>query len=224
MNSANAETPGAGAELRQTESISISPELFAKLFLSPGHAAKGDLRKTFANPPPLSVLSFISHKIHSDSGTVHVPVCCYRITAIPVFTSLDICKQGLVIGVNSFSGGLLLLVSGILDFFPGNTFPSVVSMSSSSSAFYALFVGLLPFIFLICSLRTNAIFVLVSMGASLGFCLAAASLCCTASGLAVGPTLLKGAGARGVLCGGHDGMVSISSDYARDAGFAAEVG
>ncbi len=36
-------------------SISISPELFEKIYLSPQNAVKGDLRKTFGNPTPLWV-------------------------------------------------------------------------------------------------------------------------------------------------------------------------
>ena len=34
-------------------SISISPELFEKIYLSPQNVVKGDLRKTFGNPTPL---------------------------------------------------------------------------------------------------------------------------------------------------------------------------
>lgn len=37
-------------------SISISPELFEKIYLSPQNRVKGELRKTFGNPTPLSVL------------------------------------------------------------------------------------------------------------------------------------------------------------------------
>jgi hypothetical protein len=39
--------------IRTAGSISISPELFEKLYLSPKNEVKGDLRKTFANPTPL---------------------------------------------------------------------------------------------------------------------------------------------------------------------------
>ena len=39
--------------LRTAGSISISPELFEKLYLSPQNNVKGDLRKTFGNPTPL---------------------------------------------------------------------------------------------------------------------------------------------------------------------------
>ena len=39
--------------IRTAGSISISPELFEKLYLSPENRVKGDLRKTFGNPTPL---------------------------------------------------------------------------------------------------------------------------------------------------------------------------
>lgn len=38
---------------RSAQSISMSPELFEKLYLSPQNAVKGELRKTFANPTPM---------------------------------------------------------------------------------------------------------------------------------------------------------------------------
>ncbi|KAJ4267028.1 hypothetical protein NW762_003126 [Fusarium torreyae] len=41
--------------VRSAASISMSPELFEKLYLSPPNAVKGDLRKTFGNPTPMSV-------------------------------------------------------------------------------------------------------------------------------------------------------------------------
>ena len=39
--------------IRTAGSISISPELFEKLYLSPENRVKGDLRKTFGNPTPM---------------------------------------------------------------------------------------------------------------------------------------------------------------------------
>lgn len=41
--------------IRTAGSISIPPELFEKLYLSPENRVKGDLRKTFGNPTPLCV-------------------------------------------------------------------------------------------------------------------------------------------------------------------------
>jgi hypothetical protein len=55
-------------------------------------------------------------------------------------------------------------------------------------------MGVLSFVFLICSLRTNVVFVVIFIGATLGFCLAAAAFWTTAAGMAIGATLLKGTG------------------------------
>ena len=53
MNDVNMEHGDALRRIRTAGSISISPELFEKIYLSPQNAVKGDLRKTFANPTPL---------------------------------------------------------------------------------------------------------------------------------------------------------------------------
>lgn len=39
--------------IRTAGSISISPELFEKIYLSPQNKVSGELRKTFANPTPM---------------------------------------------------------------------------------------------------------------------------------------------------------------------------
>ncbi|CZT52651.1 related to Y.lipolytica GPR1 protein and Fun34p [Rhynchosporium secalis] len=189
-----------GADLKRTESLGISPELFEKLFLSPQTSVAGDLRSTFGNPTPLG-------------EALEGPLKQLKSFSLPC-------------GANWFFGGLLLVISGLLEFFLGNTFPSVVFMSygthsmtfaatfqpfynaiaafstegtpppefAASFAFYALFMGLLSVIFLIFSLRTNVIFVIVFIGASLGFLLAAASFWTTALRMTIGATLLKATG------------------------------
>ena len=43
--------------IRTAGSVSIPPELFEKLYLSPENRVSGDLRKTFGNPTPLYVHS-----------------------------------------------------------------------------------------------------------------------------------------------------------------------
>lgn len=55
-------------------------------------------------------------------------------------------------------------------------------------------MGVLSFIFLICSLRTNIIFVFIFIGATLGFFLAAAAFWTTAAGMGIGATLLVATG------------------------------
>jgi hypothetical protein len=42
-------------KIQTAGSISISPELFEKIYLSPLNQVKGDIRKTFGNPTPMSV-------------------------------------------------------------------------------------------------------------------------------------------------------------------------
>ena len=46
-------TDTALQKIRTARSVSIPPELFEKLYLSPQNVVKGDLRKTFGNPTPL---------------------------------------------------------------------------------------------------------------------------------------------------------------------------
>ncbi len=55
LNDTNMDNDTALRRIRTAGSISISPELFEKIYLSPQNAVKGDLRKTFGNPTPLYV-------------------------------------------------------------------------------------------------------------------------------------------------------------------------
>lgn len=45
--------------LRSSNTVTMSPELFEKLYLQPLSPVKGDLRKTFGNPTPLGLLGFV---------------------------------------------------------------------------------------------------------------------------------------------------------------------
>ncbi len=49
----NTEADLALRQIRTAGSISISPELFEKLYLTPQNQVKGELRKTFGNPTPM---------------------------------------------------------------------------------------------------------------------------------------------------------------------------
>lgn len=40
-------------QFRSAASVSMSPELFEKLYLSPQTVVKGELRNTFGNPTPM---------------------------------------------------------------------------------------------------------------------------------------------------------------------------
>jgi len=168
-------------------SISISPELFEKIYLSPQNAVKGDLRKTFANPTPLCIVGFL---------LCLSPLSCdlmgWRGTGGPAVGAAGT-------GSYFFFGGLLMILGSIGEWFIGNTFPFVVFGSfgafwltfaatlqpfynaygayspdptnpgaglatvgfHSSFAFFLLAMGLLCLIYLICSLRTNIVFFLI---------------------------------------------------------------
>lgn len=41
-----------------TNTMSLSPEVFERLYLSPKNQVKGDLRSTFANPTPMAIMGF----------------------------------------------------------------------------------------------------------------------------------------------------------------------
>lgn len=50
---ASAEKAAALNTIQNANSLTISPELFEKLYLSPQNAVRGDLRQTFGNPTPM---------------------------------------------------------------------------------------------------------------------------------------------------------------------------
>lgn len=53
MNDMSIGSEDALKRIKTAGSISISPELFEKIYLSPQNSVKGDLRKTFGNPTPV---------------------------------------------------------------------------------------------------------------------------------------------------------------------------
>ena len=52
----NEDSATALEKIRTAGSISISPELFEKIYLSPKNTVKGDIRQTFGNPTPMYAL------------------------------------------------------------------------------------------------------------------------------------------------------------------------
>ncbi|KAK3055619.1 hypothetical protein LTR09_003540 [Extremus antarcticus] len=205
-----------------TKSMTLSPELYEKVFLAPKNQVSGDLRKTFANPTPIAIMGFV-------------------VALLPLsieFSSVGWRGSGGTFGTPSttcsiFFGGVLLTLGGVGEFILGNTFPFVVFFGygahfftfattfmpfygavswnsleapgnpyspgptfAAGFGFYPLSLALLSFLFLICSLRTNAIFVLIFVFATCGFSCAAAGLWYTAAGAAAtGTNLIVATGA-----------------------------
>ncbi|KAB8292522.1 hypothetical protein EYC80_008232 [Monilinia laxa] len=187
-------------------SLSISPELFEKIYLSQ-NAVKGDLRKTFGNPTPVALAGFL---------LALSPLSCDLMGWRGAGGS-----GAASIGAYFFFGGLLMMVGGVLEFILGNTFPFVVFVSfgafwltfastlqpfyyaygsyaptdgipadglttvgfNASFGFFIVFMAVLCLIFFVCSLRTNGVFVVVFLTLFLGFSLLTASYWHKANGI-----------------------------------------
>jgi len=165
-------------------SISISPELFEKIYLSPQNAVKGELRKTFGNPTPLALIGFLLCLF-----PLSMELMGWRGTGGPGVGSAGT-------GIYYFFGGLLMILGSLGEFIVGNTFPFVVFGSFgaywlgfaatlqpfynaygayspdptnlakgaatpdflNSFAYFFVSMGLMCFIYMILSLRTNVAF------------------------------------------------------------------
>ncbi|KAI0125427.1 hypothetical protein BJ170DRAFT_637550 [Xylariales sp. AK1849] len=180
--------------IKTAGSISLSPELFEKLYLSPQNNVKGDLRKTFGNPTPIAIVGFVI-----SLGPLACDLMGWRGAGGTGAAST---------AAYFFFGGVLMMIGGLLEFFLGNTFPSVVFFTfgafwgtfggtlvpsfnaygayapadatsiaaglatqgfNASFGFYTLSMTIVCFVFLICSVRTNIVFVIIFL--SLVLCL-----------------------------------------------------
>jgi len=172
-------------KIQTAGSISISPELFEKLYLSPQNKVAGELRKTFGNPTPLALIGFL-------------------LSLTPLSWTLMGWRGAggsgsASIGWYFFAGGLLMVLGGVGEWILGNTFPFVVFTSFGAFwlgygatlqpfyssyanyrnpadetstgleavgfnvgvAYFMICMGLLCLVYLVCSIRTNLIFFLI---------------------------------------------------------------
>ncbi|EOA83781.1 hypothetical protein ACJQWK_01039 [Exserohilum turcicum] len=171
--------------IRTAGSISISPELFEKLYLAPESKVKGELRKTFGNPTPLAIIGFL---------------LCLHPLSMTLMGWRGAGGGGAAnIGWYYFAGGLLMTLGGLGEWILGNTFPFVVFCSfgaywlgfaATLQPFYnaygayknpsvqtstglesagfnvgigymLIMMGILCLVFLVCSIRTNLVFFLI---------------------------------------------------------------
>jgi len=183
--------------LRTAGSLTISPELFEKIYLSPKNQVSNNIRSTFGNPTPLAL-------------------CGFLLSLTPLSNVLLGWRksggQGAAeTGVYYFFGGLLMILGSFLEFILGNTFPFVVFGSfgafwlsygatltpyynasiaydpthpaassmdpefAASFAFFHLYMALICFVYLICSLRTNLCFMGIFLCLVPTFCCLAAA-------------------------------------------------
>ncbi|CAI6337213.1 unnamed protein product [Periconia digitata] len=168
-------------KIRTAGSISISPDLFEKLYLSPQNRVKGDLRKTFGNPTPLALIGFL--------------MCLFPLSMTLMGWRGAGNNGAAGIGEYWFFGGLLMMLGSVGEWILGNTFPFVVFGSfgaywlsyaatlqpyfnaygaysttgeiaegletdgfRSGLAFWFISMGLMCLIFMVCSIRTNFVF------------------------------------------------------------------
>ncbi|KAF2188745.1 hypothetical protein K469DRAFT_86076 [Zopfia rhizophila CBS 207.26] len=190
---ASHDSDNALKQIRTAGSISISPELFEKLYLSPQNRVHGDLRRTVGNPTPLALIGFL-------------------ISLTPL--SMDLMgwrgaggNGAAGLGTYFFFGGLLMILGGLGEWIIGNTFPFVVFASfgafwlawaatlqpfynaygaysttdnpadgletvgfRSSFAFFFIAMAMMCFVYLICSLRTNIVFFMIFLTLVIAFC------------------------------------------------------
>ncbi|RMD44087.1 hypothetical protein DV735_g944, partial [Chaetothyriales sp. CBS 134920] len=171
------------SRLRTAGSLTISPELFEKIYLSPKNQVSNNLRSTLANPTPLALIGFL--------------------LALSPLSNILMGWRGAgglgaaEVGAYYFFGGLLMTLSAVFEFILGNTFPFVVFGSFgafwlswaatltpyfnaaaayqpdnpaaalvnpvflASFGYFFLYMGVLCLLYLIVSLRTNVVFVLI---------------------------------------------------------------
>ncbi|PTU21808.1 hypothetical protein P175DRAFT_0508722 [Aspergillus ochraceoroseus IBT 24754] len=185
--------------IRTAGNVSISPELFEKLYLNPKIPVAGNLRQVLGNPTPIAITGFVISL---------TPLSC------DLMGWRGAGGNGAAnIGAYFFFGGILLMVGGFLEFIIGNTFSSVVFMSFASFyltlgstlqpfygayaayspsatdptagldtqgfnatfGFFLVFFEILCFFYLICSLRTNLVLVYIMFTVVVGLGLTAAS-------------------------------------------------
>ncbi|KAK5129681.1 hypothetical protein LTR08_002973 [Meristemomyces frigidus] len=213
------DTENALKRIRTTGSLSISPELFEKIYLSPQNRVAGELRKTFGNPTPLALAGFLLSL---------TPLSCILMgwRGAGGGGASDI-------GAYFFFGGLLMTLGSIGEWIIGNTFPFVVFGTfgaywltfaatlqpfynaygaysttgvaaegltepafNASFAFFLLFMGVLCFVYMICALRTNVVFFLIFATLTPAFaCLAGAYWHLALGNAGTASTLLVTAGA-----------------------------
>ncbi|CZT24254.1 related to Y.lipolytica GPR1 protein and Fun34p [Ramularia collo-cygni] len=216
---------GNGASLQQTATnTTLTNEQFERLYLSPrNQPVAGNLRKTFANPTVLGVAGFavgltpLSAQLMGWRGagggtgdsqatvgaTVWFGGMCLIIAGIlefflgntfPFLVFVTYGAHFLTYGVTFIPAwNAVSAYNGGSPYAEGTQ--EQTAAFAAGFAFYACTLCVLSFIFLIASLRTNLVFFLVFVAATIGFGLAAGAFWNIAEGkTALGLRLVVGAG------------------------------
>ncbi|OAL37045.1 hypothetical protein AYO20_03814 [Fonsecaea nubica] len=168
------------------QSINLSMEMFEKLYLSPQNRVKGDLRKTFANPTPLPLLGFLVASFPlacalmgwrgaGGGGAASIGASYFfggLLQLIGSFLEWILGNTFPFVVFGSFGAFWLAFGATLTPYFnaegaftAGATTVAEKAAGAasfeSSLAFFLLAIGILVFLYLICSLRTNVAFFLI---------------------------------------------------------------
>lgn len=97
-------------QVRTAGSVTITPEMFERMYLAPENKVSGDLRRIVGNPTPLGLGGFL---------IAYCPII-FSILGWRGYTGLG----AATVGATYFSGGLIAIISCIFELILGNTFPA----------------------------------------------------------------------------------------------------
>ncbi|KAA8901770.1 GPR1/FUN34/yaaH family-domain-containing protein [Sphaerosporella brunnea] len=105
--------------VERVQTITLTPEVFEKLYLTPQNKVKGDLHSAFGNPTPVALIGLIL-----SLTPLSIVLLGWKGASVSAFDAVFV-----------FAGGVLMIVAGVLEFFLGTTFPCVVFISQGSLYF-----------------------------------------------------------------------------------------
>ncbi|KAK2626357.1 hypothetical protein QTJ16_004619 [Diplocarpon rosae] len=179
MNDRNTDSDTALKRIRTAGSISISPELFEKIYLSPQNTVKGDLRKTFGNPTPFGSYFFFGGLLMLLGGFLEFILG----NTFPFIVFMSFGAFWL-----SFAATLQPFYAASASYAPNPATSPAEGLATvgfnASFGFFLVFMAVLCVIYLVCSLRTNAVFVVIFFTLVLGFGLLAGAYWQAANGIA----------------------------------------
>ncbi|CAK1368043.1 Protein alcS [Cercospora beticola] len=97
-------------QARTEGSITITPEMFERMYLAPQNKVSGDLRQIIGNPTPLGLGGFL---------VAYCPII-FSLLGWRGYTG----NGAATVGTYYFSGGLLAIIACIFELILGNTFPA----------------------------------------------------------------------------------------------------
>ncbi|PMD46815.1 hypothetical protein L207DRAFT_613568 [Hyaloscypha variabilis F] len=184
----DAEHTAALNQIKTASSVNISPELFEKLYLSPinrQNVVRADLRKTFGNPTPIALIGFVI-----SLGPLSADLIGWRgaggtgaagIGSYYFFGGFLLVLGGILefilgntfpsVVFTSYGAFFLSFAATLQPFYyayglyapPGQ--PETAGLTTvgftSSFAFFLVFIAVLSFVFLVLSIRTNIVFVII---------------------------------------------------------------